>query len=173
MPLVVIRSPYLFKKMKPLSWCLSFSQERASFCRALGMYIRRSLPPFEYKSKCPSLMCSTLICMSSLTRAPVAARKRITKYQNSSSSRLRQVLKYSYGRYNSQVCGKHTESAKAGRFRASAIGVIRDMPAVNANEIVYRNALILAILLAANSFYHTSAPIARIKVPLFLPLSPI
>ena len=78
-----------------------------------------------------------------------------------------------YGRYNSQVCGKHTESAKAGRFRASAIGVIRDMPAVNANEIVYRNALILAILLAANSFYHTSAPIARIKVPLFLPLSPI
>lgn len=60
------------------------------------MYIRRSLPPFEYKSKCPSLMCSTLICMSSLTRAPVAAKKRITKYQNSSSSRLRQVLKYSY-----------------------------------------------------------------------------
>ena len=95
MPLVVILSPYLFKKMKPLSWCLSFSQERASFCRALGMYIRRSLPPFEYKSKCPSLMCSTLICMSSLTRAPVAARKRITKYQNSSLSRLRQVLKYS------------------------------------------------------------------------------
>ena len=43
MPLVVILSPYLFKKMKPLSWCLSFSQERASFCRALGMYIRRSL----------------------------------------------------------------------------------------------------------------------------------
>ena len=93
-PLVVILSPYLFKKMKPLSWCLSFSQERASFCRAFGMYIRRSLPPFEHKSKCPSLMCSTLICMSSLTRAPVAARKRITKYQNSSSSRLRQVLKY-------------------------------------------------------------------------------
>ena len=60
-----------------------------------AMYIRRSLPPFEYKSKCPSLMCSTLICMSSLTRAPVAARKRITKYQNSSSSRLRQFLKYS------------------------------------------------------------------------------
>ena len=71
-PLVVILSPYLFKKMKPLSWCLSFSQERASFCRVLGMYIRRSLPPFEYKSKCPSLMCSTLICMSSLTRAQVA-----------------------------------------------------------------------------------------------------
>lgn len=72
-----------------------------------------------------------------------------------------------YGRYNSQVCGKHTESAKAGRFRASAMGVMRDLPAVNANETVYRNALILAILLAANSFYHTSAPIARIKVPLF------
>lgn len=78
-----------------------------------------------------------------------------------------------YGRYNSQVCGKHTESAKAGRFRASAMGVMRDLPAVNANETVYRNALILAILLAANSFYHTSAPIARIKVPLFLPFSPI
>ena len=99
MPLVVILSPYLFKKMKPLSWCLSFSQERASFCRALGMYIRRSLPPFEYKSKCPSLMCSTLICMSSLTRAPVAARKRITKYQNSSSTRVRQFLKYSKSAY--------------------------------------------------------------------------
>ena len=78
-----------------------------------------------------------------------------------------------YGRYNSQVCGKHTESAKAGRFRASAMGVVRDLPAVNANETVYRNALILAILLAANSFYHTSAPIARIKVPLFLSFSPI
>lgn len=38
------------------------------------------------------------------------------------------------------------------------MGVMRDMPAVNANEIVYRNALILAILLVANSFYHTSAP---------------
>ena len=74
---------------------LSSIAQRASFCRALGMYIRRSLPPFEYKSKCPSLMCSTLICMSSLTRAPVAARKRITKYQNSSSSRLRRFLKYS------------------------------------------------------------------------------
>lgn len=77
------------------------------------------------------------------------------------------ALCFQYGRYNSQVCGRRTESAKAGRFWASAIGVIRDMPAVNANEIVYRNALILAILLVANSFYHTSAPIARIKVPLF------
>ena len=47
------------------------------------------------------------------------------------------------------------------------MGVMRDLLAVNANETVYRNALILAILLAANSFYHTSAPIARIKVPLF------
>ena len=54
-PLEVILSPYLFKKVKPLSWCLSFSQERASFCRAFGMYIRRSFPPFEHKSKCPQL----------------------------------------------------------------------------------------------------------------------
>ena len=37
MPRVVIRSPYLFKKMKPLSCCFSVNQERASFCNSLGI----------------------------------------------------------------------------------------------------------------------------------------
>lgn len=36
-PRVVMRSPYLFKKMKPLSCCLSANQERASFCSSLGI----------------------------------------------------------------------------------------------------------------------------------------
>ena len=35
--MVVMRSPYLFKKMKPLSCCLSANQERASFCSSLGI----------------------------------------------------------------------------------------------------------------------------------------
>lgn len=62
-PLVVILSPYLFKKMKPLSWCLSFSQERASFCRAFGMYIRRSLPPVADGLFCREI--DGLFCRSS------------------------------------------------------------------------------------------------------------
>lgn len=45
------------------------------------------------RSRCPSLMCSTLICTSSLTRAPVAAKKRMTKYQSILPSRFKQFLK--------------------------------------------------------------------------------
>ena len=44
---------------------------------------------------------------------------------------------------------------------------MRDLPAVNANETVYRNALILAILLAANSLLSYQRPYCTNKSAAF------
>ena len=85
MPRAVIRSPLRLMKMKPEVWSRDASHDNASSFSFCGIYIRLILPPLEQMSMYPAVTCSTFSCRSSLIRAPVAARKRMTKYQQRSA----------------------------------------------------------------------------------------